>query len=338
MIILGMFLCLTPAVYYIGVGTLVSGLVGYMLRFIYKKCLFPNLRARLDNFSLSAIAELLSSGIWNSISSLGNVLINSLDLLVANLFVGATAMGTLSIAKTMPAFVSTLISTIASVFIPSLIMDYSQGSNENLVETIRQSSKLISIVCSLPLGFLIVYGKEFYGLWQPSQNVEILYELSVITIFGRVFFTGVEPLFNIFTVVNKVKENALVTVGNGLVSIVITYILVRYTSLGIYAIAGVSVACCFVKNMVFVIPYSAKYLGLKKTEFFYTVFYSISCCGILCIWGFVLKCIFHVYTWFGLILVGIIFATVGFMLTLLIVLEKGERTMFVRMIKGKVKR
>ena len=338
LVIAGLFICLEPTVSFVGIGTLVGGLIGYILHYFYKKHLFPNLNAKLDNFSWTAIKELLSSGVWNSISSLGTILVNGLDLLVANLFVGATGMGVLSVAKTMPSFVSTLNSTIAGVFTPSLIIDYSQGRTENIVKTVRQSAKMIAVVCSLPLGFLIVYGKEFYILWQPSQEAQILHILSVITIFGRVFFTGMEPLFNVFTVVNKVKQNSIVTIANGLVSILITYILVRTTNLGIYAIAGVSVACCFIKNVGFVIPFSAKYLNLKWTTFYSTLIPSVLCCGILCLWGTVQKIFMPVEGWLSLIITGVIFASVGFVLTTLIVLGKSERKYLFGILKSKIRR
>lgn len=336
LVILGLFLCLNPFVYFVGVGTLIGGLISYILSFFYKRTLFPKLKAKISDFSFSAIKELISSGIWNSISSLGSILTSSLDLLVANLFVGATAMGVLSVAKTMPVFVSTLISTIAAVFTPNLIIDFAKDNSKGIIKTINQSSKIISVICSIPLAFLIVYGKEFYSLWQPSQDAEVLHILSVITIFGRVFFTGTESLFNIFTVVNKVKQNSIVTLANGFISILITYLLVKFTDLGVYAIAAVSVVCCFVKNMVFVIPYSAKYLGLKKTTFFPTVLHSIMCCGILCAWGFLEKMFLSGETWFNLILSAGIFAVIGFVLTAVIVLNKNERNYLIRMIKTKV--
>lgn len=335
-VILGLFMCLQPSVSIVGIGTLAGGLISYALHFSYKRTLFPNLRARLNKFSWSAIKQLLSSGIWNSISSLGTTLTSSIDLLVANLFVGATDMGILAIAKTMPGFVDTLNYTLASVFVPSLIIDYAKGNKENIVKTIKNSSKIISVICSLPLGFLLVYGEAFYSLWQPSQDAKLLHLLSVITIFGRVFFTGIQPLFDVFTVVNKVKQNSLVTVSNGLISVVVTCILLSTTDLGIFAIAGVSVICCFFKNVFFVIPYSAKYLGLKVTTFYSTLFPSVLCCIILCVWGNIEKLFITGDSWITLIFAGVVFVLVGVMFTALIVLNKNERNYLVGLIKSKI--
>ena len=336
--ILGLFLCLEPSVCFVGIGTLLGGLISYIFSFFYKKNIFPDLKAKVSKFSWKAIYELLASGIWNSISSLGSILISGMDLLIANLFVGPTNMGILAIAKTMPAFVDNLNYTIASVFVPSLIIDYAKGQRESMVKTIKSSAKIISVICALPLGFLIVYGKQFYSLWQPTQEAELLHVLSVITIFGRVFFTGMQPLFDVFTVVNKVKINSLVTVGNGLLSIGITCVLVATTNWGIFAVAGVSVVCCFLKNIFFVIPFSAKYLGLKITTFYSTLYPSILCCFILYVVGYVVKLFIAGNSWISLIFAGCLFCMIGVIVTSLIVLNREEREKLIYIIKSKIKK
>lgn len=334
-LLLGLFLCLEPSVCFLGIGTLVSGCVGYGLQFLYKRSLFPDLRARLKDFSWSAIWELLSSGIWNTISSIGHILTSGIDLLVSNLFVSANAMGVLSVAHTLPTFISTLNQTIAAAFTPSLIIDYAQGKKEELVKTIRQSSKIISVICSLPLGFLLVYGREFYALWQPSQDAQMLHMLSTIIIFGRVFFTGMQPLFEVFTVTNRVRENSIATIVCGLCSVALMYLLLQVTSLGVYAVAAASVICCFFKNTLFVIPCSAKYVGLKKTAFYITLVPSVECCAILIAWGNLLKLVWGVSGWLSLIGSGAIFATVGLILTCNIVLNREERKQLLTRVKGK---
>ena len=338
LMILGLFLCLEPSVSFVGLATLVSGCVVYVFQFFFKKNLFPQLRARKRDFSWAAIRELVSSGIWNTISNVGHILTSGIDLLVTNLFVDATAMGMLSVAHTMPAFVNTLNEAIAAAFTPSLMIDYAQGRIDDLTKTIRQSAKIISVICSLPLGFLLVFGQEFYALWQPTQDARMLHILSVIIIFGRVFFTGLQPLFSVFTVVNKVRINSLVTIFNGLASVVLMYILLQNTDLGVYAIAGASVVCCFFKNMLFVIPYSARYLGLKKTAFYRVLVPSVLCCGVLVLWGMVQKMLFRPIGWVQLIASGAVFALMGIFLTSMVVLNREERKILLDLVKAKLKR
>ena len=328
-VIFCLFFFLPPSVYYVGLGTLVGAGVGYILRFLYKKTLFPDLRVNMKYFSVKSVWELLSSGIWNTLSNLGTILTDGLDLLITNLFIGSTLMGSLSLAKTMPGFVNTLIAAIASVFAPTLIKEYAVENTGGIIRTLKQSTKITSAICSIPLGFLLVYGKEFFSLWQPTQDAKMLYTLSTISIFGRVFFVGMDPLVQIFTVTNKVKQNALVTVINGLISVLTTFLFVKFTNLGVYAVAGVSVVCCFIKNVLFVYPYSAKYLGLKKTSFFVTMGYSLLCCTMLVIIGCCLKTFLLGTTWFKLIIAAVVFSIIGFAANSVIVLNKEERKILI---------
>lgn len=338
LIILGLFLCLEPTVAYVGVAALLSGMVSCVIQICYKRVLFPKLRAKLKDFSWPFIWELISSGIWNTLSSAGHILTSSIDLLVSNLFVSATAMGMLSISHTMPTFVSTLNSTIASAFAPSLMIDYAQGKLDNLVATIRRSAKIISVICSLPLGFLMVFGQEFYVLWQPTQDARMLHILSVIIVSGRVFFTGMQPLFDVFTVVNKVRENSSATIVTGLGSLGLMYLMLRFTDLGIYAIAGASVICCFFKNILFVIPFSAKYLGLKSTAFYPVLIPSVTCCAILYLWGSLLRLVFRPDSWLTLFAAAAVFAAIGVLLTSFLVLDQQERQFLISTIKAKLRR
>ncbi len=325
LLVLALFAWLPASVSLVGIASLVAALIGAHLKLLYKSVLLAEFKAKIRYFSWSSIKTLVSSGIWNTISLLGNLLTSGLDLLVANLFIGPKAMGVLALAKVMPGFISTLNFTIANVFTPSLIIDYAHSDTKQIVHTINQSAKLISVVCSIPLAFLFVYGVEFYKLWQPTQDSWILFILSTITIFGRVFFTGMQPLFNVFTVVNKVKENSLVTIANGFIIIIVTLLFVKFTPLGVYAVAGVSVVFCFIKNVLFVIPYSAKYLGLNKFIFFKTLRPSVYCTVILCIIGLAMKYVFEVHAWSQLIIAAIIFTVIGFMATTFIVLSAKER-------------
>lgn len=336
--ILGLFLCLEPSVCYVGIATLCSGCIVYATQILYQRILFPGLHARLKDFSLSSIVEIISSGIWNTVSSVGYLLTSNMDLVVCNLFIDATAMGLLSLSHTVPSLINTLNETIAGAFTPSLIIDYAQKKTDSIIRTVRSSSKIISVICSLPLAFLLVYGMEFYGLWQPTVDAKILYELSIVTIFGRIFFTGMQPLFGIFTVVNKVRPNAIVNILNGFASILVMFLLLKFTDLGVFAIASASVACCFVKNMFFVIPFSAKYLGLKYTSFYSVLWPSLVCNGILVVWGFLLKHIYSPTNWLDLILSGVVFACVGLCLNGIVVLNKEERRTLVQLISKKLRR
>ena len=63
----------------------------------------------------------------------------------------------------------------------------------------------MGLFAAIPIAILIGFGKEFYQLWVPNQNANLLELLTIITCFNLIFALPLEPLYNIFTVKNKIK-------------------------------------------------------------------------------------------------------------------------------------
>ena len=123
--------------------------------------------------------------------------------------------------------------------------------------------KIMGVIANLPIIVLIVCGERFFSLWQPTQNANQLHVLSILTCAGLIVNGGINCIYNIFTVVNKLKLNAIVLVLSGLLSTGIVFILLNTTDLGIYAVAGVSTVIIILKNLFIIIPYGAKCLNMK---------------------------------------------------------------------------
>ncbi len=332
------FIVLSPKMYYVGVGTLVSGIFITLYGVYFKFKLLPELRIKCTDFSFSALKELMSSGIWNSLSSLSNMLIGGFDIIIANIFVNPIAMGMLSVSKIIPSFIVTFVSNIANVFIPSFIIDYAENRIDKIKDYIIKISKIISVISAIPIVFLIVFGTDFYTLWQPTQDAKMLYILSTFSIALRLSYIGIQPLYNVFTIANKVKINSLAMVTNGVVSLLLTVVAVKYTPLGVYAVVGISELCCFIRNFVFVIPFSAKSLGLKWYTFFPIVGYSLFSGLIVLASAFLVKLIIPCNTWIMLILSCAIFSVIAMVVCTLVVLKKQEREILFDKIKSLVKK
>ena len=95
-----LLLCMTlpPHVWYVGVAGAVSA--GYLLAANMRVChrITPDLQYQRKLYSWSAVREMVSAGIWNSLNNLGNILNSGLDLLITNLMLDAVALGEISIA------------------------------------------------------------------------------------------------------------------------------------------------------------------------------------------------------------------------------------------------
>lgn len=324
-----------PRVFFLGIASFVPSIIVTCYNYYYNKVLTPDLLIRKKYFSFGCIKELVSQGIWNSISSLGTLLLTSLDLLVANLLVGETEMGVLSIAKSMPGVVASFGTTVSGVFFSAMAIDYSKGDMNEFLKTVKQSTRFSGYITTIPLGFLIVYGREFYSLWQPTLDATRLHILSLLTVAGLIFLAGASAVGNIFTVTLKVKERSIVTLITGASSLLITLVLVKFTNLGVYAIAGVSSVVNTVSMIVYVVPYAAKSIGKPKRTFMSVVFRSLISTGVLVAIGYAIKLVMPCGSWVTLIASAFVFAIVSAVANLFVMMDKEMRNLALNFVKTK---
>lgn len=325
LLIVGLFFLFNPSVYFIGVATLVSSIFIAAYSLYYKKKLLPDIKIVRKSFDVKALWDLVSSGIWNTILKGGQLLLSGLDLLIANLFIGSTAMGVLALSKTAPNVITQFAATLTSAFTPSLTINFAKGDINEVTKDLKKGMKLTGIVLTIPLSILIVFGKEFYSLWVPSQDAALLQTLSILACFGLIFTSGIQSLYNIFTVLNKLKPYSLLILLSGIISTGIVLILLKTTNLGIIAIAAVSSCINLIRNMFYTVPYAAKYLNLKWNTFLPEVGSSIFSVLILVIIEFCVKQLFKIDSWYLLFISVFIAVIPGFTANVFIVLNKKER-------------
>ncbi len=271
-VIAGAFLLLTPKVSYIGIGSLLSGIYVLVFNMRYTRLLLPEISIRWKYYEFQKVKELVSSGIWNTFNRLGQLILDGLDLLISNVFISATAMGVLSLSKTVPTMVSGVVGMLVGAFSPNFTFLFADGNIPELKRQIKLSMKIMGFITNLPIIVLVVCGVDFFRIWQPTQDPHVLQRLSIMAVGCLVFSGGINSLYGVFTVVNKIKMNAIVVFVTGCFSTAITLVLVNTTDLGIYAVAGVSTVCSIIRNLVFTAPYGAKCLNQKWYTFYPDIF------------------------------------------------------------------
>ena len=331
-----MYTFLSAKTWYIGFTACLCSLYVLIWNIHYTKKLIPNIKVKKNHFNLEAILEIVKSGIWNTITRLGQLLSAGLDLLITNLFIGPIPMGTLSIAKTVPTLIGNINGMLASVFSPALTIAYAKGNKEEILKNLKQSTKIMGIVVNIPIGLLIIYGEEFYSLWMPKEDGKVLQILSIITIICSVVECSIMAIYYLFTALNKVKENAISVLIQGILNTVIVLILLKTTKLGIYAVAGVSTILNIIRATIFAAPYGAKLLNLKWYTFFPDIIKSVLSVIILSILFYVTKIIMPVNSWFNLIISGAVAGILGFVLNIFLFLNKEDREVIKNIILKKI--
>lgn len=161
-----------PHVWYVGLASIVVTLITLVIAGYNTHNLTPELKINLKEpiCSFSAVKELVMSGIWNSISSSGNMLLNGLDLLICNKFLGATMMGILSLSKTLPNILIQLSESIRGAFGPELTISFAKNDKDNIHRCISRAMKITSVVVTIPAAGLVVMSFINFGFHRKMHN------------------------------------------------------------------------------------------------------------------------------------------------------------------------
>lgn len=338
-LILGLYWCLTPRVWYSSVAGLFITVVSLGIAAYNTHVLTPELSIRFKKpmCSAKAVRELVGSGIWSSIANAGNMLFNGVDLIICNLTLGPVTMGVLSLSKTIPSILTEFSESLRGAFGPEMTILYAKGDKQELIRIIRRDIKITMVIISVLAGGIMIMSDAFYRLWIPTQDAKLLQSLTILAILRYITDSGITTLANVFPTTNTVRYNALGLIISGAVSIVATLVLVKFTDWDLYVIAGISSVVTIFRSMFFLIPVSSHFLGLKWNTFYPQVLQSVLSCAVVVVTGFVFRQIIAVDSWLTFFLACGIIGVLGLCANMLIVLNKEERYYLLNLLKQKLR-
>lgn len=331
----------SPYLFYIGVASVVSTSLMAFANAGFTKKLLPGIKITVKNFRLDKVKELVSLGAWNSVTRLGQMLLDGLDTIIANIFINPEAMTILSLAKVVPTTLSSLMGTMVGVFAPSITIAYAKGDKKELMDTLKSSNRIMIFMMSIPIAFVTAYGDKFFRLWlsyKTAAGVKEIYVLSVLSMGVLFVSASIQVLYQVFIITKKIKLNSMVIVASGVITTTIVFVLLNTTNLGLYAIAGVSVVVGLIRNMVFTPIYAARCLEVKWTTFYGDIFMGLASIGIITVVAMLSKLVLPMDNWITFILCGGFMGCVALVLNFFIVLRKTERQMVLDKVMSKLKR
>jgi len=333
-IIILLFICCNASIVYIGIASLIASVVCVVINIIFKKTLLPELSIKpFSSFSLNKIKVLFSSGIWNSVNQLSNVLLTHIDLLVTNIFLGAAITGDFALVKMAPNLIYTLLALLTGSFIPNFNILYAKKEYDELLHEVKKSIKVVGVLICIPLGFLLVFADEFFSLWVPSSDSSFLYWLSFATVLPMVFGSSVNPVFGVFTITNRLKTPSIVLLLCGILNTVVICVLLKTTNLGIWSIPIVSGIQHVLRNFFFTPMYAALCLNQKFNVFYPAVCKSCMALIIVCITGYFIKMLCLDNNWFLLAFKAISMSAISLLLNVFIIFDNQERSYILIKIK-----
>lgn len=336
--ILIMFMLFKPAVFYVGIATLISSVFVVFWNIKFTKRLLPDIKIKKSNFSISKIKTLLSSGLWNSLTNLGNVLADGLDLIITNLMINPSSMGLVAIAKIPSNVFNTVLSHITNVFQPQVISYYSKDDFSGVVSETKKGMRICGLFGNIPFAYIIVFGFFFCDIWMSNVDINSLNILIKIT-FINIFVSGITgPLYNLFTITNNVKFVAILNILCGIISTSLVFLFLKITNLGAYAVVGISTLIWLIKGFVIVPIYAAKCLNQNKTTFILEIIKYCFFTFVICVFYYLIRIIFVPSNWLEIFVSVIICGLIGILINILLLFNSNDRIEFMKILNSRLKK
>lgn len=289
---------------YIGITIFITSILNLIIQVFYTKMLLPEFEIKKSLTSFRHIKDVLISSSWAAINSLGNQLLVGLLLILSNVFYGASVSGVYSIVNTVPQFFSGIISMLIGVFYPVITYKYAQGNKKELIQSINFSQNMVGLVgCSIAIVFL-VFSKEFYELWTPSEDALQLSKLTFVIVIPYFFTACMWTLTNVNIILNKIKGPAIFTLFIGVLNVFLSYLSYKMRVDSIMVLPLISTLLQILLIGIFIPLYVAKCLKVTCFYLYKPLFKALLVSLSLIVLYQGIKHYIIIHTWFDFLLVG----------------------------------
>lgn len=333
------FMVWKPTLWFVGAASVISTSYIAFWNRRFTRQLLPQIQVKRTYFRWKKVWELMALGAWNSLTRLGQVLLDGVDILLAGALIidDGASMTLLSLAKMVPTSISSLMGTVVGVFNPQITIAYAEGDKENLVSIIKSCNRILIFIMSIPIAFLTAYGLDFYRLWMPDKDPYMLQRLSLLAV-GVLFVSmSIQVLYHVFIITKKVKSNSLVLLGSGILSSIMSLILLKTTNLGVVCFPLSSMVTGLLRNLIFTPVYAAHCLEIRWNRFYSDILLGLFSIGAITMLGLLSRIVYPIHSWGNIIVTGMVMAPLSLFVNFFIILRKGERKIVLDMVRSKMK-
>lgn len=313
-----------------GTSIICFGVVAFILSFfnliaqyLINKKIFNEININLKYFDFNRLKELILSGIWNSINSLGVILITSVSLFFSNALIGVDATGDLSIVQVLPNFITTIISSIYGVLLPRVMFLYtSVDKNVILNSIVIKYQKVLSIIAIVPILLAIVFGEEFFRLWIPSEDSKYLQNLSIILLSPLIIHANMWILNSLNLMNNTIRIPSIILIIVGILNIVIIFTVNALIDIKLIHIVFISSVLNILYYMIFIPIYTANTVKIDLYSIYRYIIKSLFFCILFIIISLYIKKYIIINGWIDLFLWSCIFGTIYILILIIVYIKK----------------
>lgn len=321
-----------PVIWAVYVGALFINIIALLLYIVHTRTAYPFLELHFVLFDKEKIKEILSSGVWVSVSKLAATLLSSCSTYLVNILIGAYLAGVYGSIAQLQSILSFMTVAIVNVFLPQMYKKYAVGDKAGLIKDTSDGLNVISSVLGVVSGGLIIFGNEFMSIWITEEYLQYS-SLIIISVCYLQITYSVEILNQLLVTINRTKIPALASIIAGIVNIILALFFVNVVGMGIYGIAFAQLITMVGRSAFWVPMYTAHEIENRWCIFINNQLRGVMASVITVIVGGAISNFIIVDTWIKLLICSGITGLIAF--AAIALLNRGFREFILSMIKSK---
>jgi len=243
----------------VGYATLIGAVIALFYGLALWRKFAPYLTVSLKALRFSRFSELFAMSGWITVNQTGAILFLNVDLLIANLFIGATGAGYFGALLQLSIALRSLSAVLAGVVTPLVFSRYAKDRTDELVAVARTGIKYLGLLVALPVGVVCAAAHPLLTLWLGEEFAEFA-PLVWFMMFHLAANVAVRPLFAVQQAANSVRGPAIVTLLLGASHVVLSIVFVTLFDWGLYGIAISGIITLSLKNSIYTLIHAARLL------------------------------------------------------------------------------
>jgi membrane protein EpsK len=261
-----MFLTGTVSVVVVAWGWFVGAVCALSIGIIVWRRLAPGMAIRVSAFSRSGLVRMWGTSAWMMVSQAGTLLFLAVDMVIANVVLGAEVAGAYGAVLVWSTFLRGTATAASSVVTPVALAAHAVGDEKHMTQLMRGSVRLMGLAVGLPVFLVAGLSRDILLLWLGPQFVRMA-PVLIVLVGHLVVNLSVLPLFGLQLAKNTVKVPGIVTLAAGITNVSLALWLAGRLPDGLgIAMAGAIVLT--LKNALFTPFYAARVQGVPLLTYF----------------------------------------------------------------------
>lgn len=252
----------------VGVAFFIASIISVVIGYMNFKKFVPFYIYNFKDFDWSNAKKIFKLSGWTIVSVLGTLLFLQTDVILVNIFLGAEESGKFAVLIQWVMLLIAVSTVLSVVISPMILNKYAYDKIDELKILLYKSIKFQGIFTAIPVALVFVYADLILELWLGVEYKHLSAYLQIMIMhFGIVQAT--RQLMTVNTAYNKMKWHGIMTLVFGFFHIVISAILLNYTTFGVWGIILSNLTFTILLNLGFLSWYVSRYLKepLKKIYF-----------------------------------------------------------------------